>query len=155
MKRPSPALLIVGATFAGILFVFGYMLFQIAQPIAPPLHYTQLAYTPARAVYAPLESMVYTPTLEIKQAGRVDVLRSFWSVTTDSAASLCDGSSAPTTEIKRNLPPGAVGDIRGARAVRITIPNLPPGDYLLLSSATGPGGGQSVYQVSFTVIKKC
>jgi hypothetical protein len=132
-----------------------FALLRLAQPPEPPLHYTAAEYPAARPVYAPMETMIYTPTLIVKQEGRIDVLRSFWSRTLDSAALLCDGSPAPTIEARRNLPAGTVGDIRGGRAVLVPIPNLPPGDYWLISSATGPGGGQSVYQTPFRVVRAC
>ncbi len=132
-----------------------FALFRLAQPVQPPLHYLQAEYQPARSVYAPLETLSYTPTLEVKTAGRVTVLRSFWNRTKDSAASLCDGSSAPTVEVVRNLPAGTVGNVRGGRAVLVAVPKLPPGDYWLISSAVGPSGGQSVTEIPFRVEKSC
>jgi hypothetical protein len=148
-------LLFLSALLLSILFVFGFMLVNLAKPPAPPLHYRSIEYAPARSVYAPGETMVYTPELEVRNAGRVDVLRSFWDVTRDQAATLCSGGSAPIIEVKRNLPAGTVGNVRGGKAVRVSVPMMPPGDYLLISSATGPSGGQSVYQVAFSIDAAC
>jgi hypothetical protein len=136
------------------VFVACYGLWSALNTSAP-LHYTQVEYTPERSIYAPGETMVYTPALEVKRAGRVDVLRSFWSRSADESATLCNGESAPTITVTRNLPTGTVGNVRGGRAVRVEIPDLPPGDYLLLSSASGPVGGQSVYEVRFSVRQAC
>jgi hypothetical protein len=140
---------------AVMISVTVFALFRLARPADPPIHYLAAEYTPDRTTYAPHETMVYTPSLKITKEGRVDVLRSFWNRTENTAATLCDGSSAPIITTTRNLPAGMVGNVRGGRAVRIPIPNLPPGDYWLISSASGPGGGQSVYQVPFSVVRHC
>ena len=138
-----------------ILFVLGRVLVQIAQPPEPPLHYTQAEYKAEKAVYAPGESMVYSPTLIVARAGRIDVLRSFWSRTKDANATLCSGVSAPTISVSRNFPASVVGNVRGGARVQLLIPPLPPGDYWLLSTATGANGGQGVYQVPFRVERAC
>lgn len=130
-------------------------LIRLAAPPEPPIHYTQAAYLPERALYAPGESLVYTPTLIIKTPGRVTVLRSYWNLGTDRNATLCSGQSAPVIEISRNLPAGSIGNVRDGNAVRLPVPDLPNGDYLLLSSAVGAGGGQSVYEVRFRVVGSC
>lgn len=135
--------------------VVAYALFRLASPPPPPIHYTQAEYAAARAVLAPGASLVYTPTLEIKNAGRVTVLRTFWNRDTNQNAVLCSGQSAPIIEITRNLPASIVNDFRGGNAVHIPVPDLPNGRYWLLSSASGPGGGQSTYSVPFEVTNSC
>lgn len=132
-----------------------YAVYSYIRPPEPPLHYSAAEYQAERPTYAPGENLVYTPTLTVRRTGLVTVIRTFWSVSQDTAATLCDGSSAPIIEVKRILPAGLVGDVRGGRQVRIPVPNLPPGDYLLLSSASGPNAGQSVYQVRFSVTQSC
>lgn len=146
---PFLAIAVVGVA------VLVYALILVTSPPEPPIHYTQAEYAPARAVYAPGESMVYSPTLIIKAAGRVDVFRSFWDRDRDQNAALCSGGAAPTIAISRNFPMSVIGNVRGGSRVQLLIPNLPPGRYWLLSSASGPGGGQSVYRVPFDVTQKC
>lgn len=146
---PFAAVAIVMVAIAVVALV------RLARPADPPIHYTQAEYTPQHAAYAPGESLVYTPTLVIKVAGRVNVLRSYWNVTTDRNAVLCSGQPAPVIEISRNLPIGSIENVRDGNAVRLPVPDLPNGEYLLLSSAVGADGGQSVYQVRFKVVRSC
>ncbi len=153
MRHPLLGVLI--ALGLSILFVFGVMLVRLAQPPEPPLHYTQAEYKPERTIYAPGEPLVYSPTLIVARAGRIDVLRSFWSRTKDANATLCSGQSAPVIQISRNFPPSTVGNVRGGSRVQLLVPLLPPGDYWLISSASGPNGGQSVYSVPFKVTQAC
>lgn len=120
-----------------------------------PIEYSQAEYQPERGELAPGEFLVYTPTLKINQAGRVDIFRSFWNRDTDSNAALCSGGPAPVYEIHRNFPVGVVGNVRGGRQARIAIPDLPPGRYWLITSAAGPNGGQSVTEVGFVIIQPC
>lgn len=149
--------LLIGAIAAllGVLFILVVVLVRLAQPPEAPLHYTQAEYLPDKPVYTPGDTMTYSPTLVLRSGGRIDVLRSFWSRNQDRSATICSGQSAPVIQISRNLPAGSVGDVRGGARVRIMIPDLPPGDYWLLSSAVGPDGGQSLYQVPFSVKKEC
>jgi hypothetical protein len=120
-----------------------------------PLQYTERSYTPEHSVLAPGDTLVYTPTLVIRRAGRIEVLRSFWSVDTSKDAALCSGDPAPIIEIVRNRPASIIGNVRGGVAVTVPVPNLPPGRYLLLTSVSGPGGGQDAYEVPFVITKNC
>lgn len=153
-------LLVTASAAALIMLVFAGVVFyqRIVAPPAPPeppIHYTQGEYLPERSVYAPGESFVYSPTLVIKTAGRIDVFRSFWDRTHDRNATLCSGGSAPTISIARNFPISTVGNVRGGSRVQLIVPPLPPGDYYLISSASGPNGGQSVYVVPFSIRREC
>lgn len=154
--------IILGASLLGALFVIGYMFYRIGEEIAqpepppePPIHYTQDEYLPARAIYAPGQTMIYSPTLIIRTPGRVDVFRSFWNRDKDANAALCSGQPAPTISVSRNFPATTLGNVRGGSRVQVLIPPLPPGRYWLLSSAVGPDGGQSMYQVPFVIAKQC
>ncbi len=135
--------------------VVAFALFRLARPPEPPIHYTQEEYTPNKAVYEPGQSMVYSPTLVIRVPGRVNVLRSFWDRTNDRNAVLCSGQSAPVLQVSRNFPPTTIGNVRSSGRVQLLIPDLPPGEYWLLSSASGPDGGQSQYAVPFSIRKEC
>lgn len=153
MKR---TLTIVLAVLALLLAIFSalILIYQRVNPAAP-LEYTQHEYAAARTELAPGETLVYSPTLTIRAAGRIDILRSFWNADKGSDAVLCSGQPAPIIQISRNRPRGVLNNFRGGAVVSIPVPNLPPGHYLLLSSASGPGRGQSDYQVAFRVTKPC
>lgn len=135
------------------IVVYGF--FILARGPEPPLEYTQHEYQAERTELAPGDTLIYTPTLYIRAAGRIDILRTFWSVDRSADAVLCSGEPAPIVQITRNRPRGILNNFRGGSAVKLPIPNLPPGDYLLLSSASGPGRGQSDYQVKFSIRRKC
>lgn len=123
-------------------------------PPEPPLTYTQAEYTPERPVIEPGETLTYTPTLVINRAGRIDIVRSYWDVGRNQTGMLCDGSAAPSVSIARALPLSLHGALR-QQPVRIELPNLRPGVYLLVSSATKPDGGEAGSQVRFRVTKRC
>lgn len=142
-----------------ILAAFSVLLLSAAvisrlTPPEPPLHYTQAEYTPERPVLAPGGTLVYTPTLTVNRSGRIEIVRSFWDVGRNQAATLCDGSAAPSVSIARALPLSLHGALR-QQPVRIELPNLRPGVYLLVSSATKPDGGEAGSQVRFRVTKRC
>lgn len=146
MKR---TLTIVLAILAALILIY-----QRVNPSAP-LEYTAHDYAPARADLAPGDTLIYSPTLTVRAPGRIDILRSYWNVDTGTDAVLCSGQPAPIIEISRNRPRGVLNNFRGGASVRLPVPNLPPGRYLLLSSASGPGRGQSEYQVRFSIRQKC
>jgi hypothetical protein len=140
---------------AGAVFVVVYALWNALQT-EPPIHYTQATYEPNKAVYAPGETLIYTPSLQVAQEGWTDFLRTFWDATRDSSAKLCDGSDAPQDAFSRNLPRGILGNARGGRAVSVVVPKMPPGDYILQSSAVKhSGGGQGYYEVKFSITQAC
>ena len=146
--------ILIGALGLGILFVFAVLLIQIARPPAPPLRYDAPEYVPESGNVAPFGSLVYTPTLQVAQTGRVSILRSYWNIDTNNSAQLCDGSDAPIIQSTRNLPQTLAGQAR-ANPIRVPLPNLPPGHYWLITSATTPTGGQATYTVSFTITQAC
>lgn len=153
MKKHLTLVLAVSALLLAILAAL-ILIYQRVNPAAP-LEYTQHEYTPARADLAPGDTLICSPTLTIRAAGRIDILRSYWNVDTGADAVLCSGVPAPIIQLSRNRPRGILNNFRGGASVSLPVPNLPPGHYLLLSSASGPGRGQSDYQVAFRVTKPC
>lgn len=119
----------------------------------PPLAYTHRYYAPARAVLCPGDALQWTPTLTVQDAGYISILRTYWDRTRNQAAVLRDGQPAPSVAIARNLPAELSGQPR-ANTVTLTVPDLSPGAYWLVTSARGSGGAQATYQVPF-VVRAC
>lgn len=156
MKDLSATIIILSAFFVITLGVVGTVLFRIAQGPQPPLEYTQHSYLAETVQLRTGQHLRYTPELIVRESGRVDILRSYWSIDKSADAVLCDGTTpAPTETISRNRPKGIIGNIRGGRYVDTPVPNLPKGKYLYLTSASGPGRGQSDYEVYFEVVSNC
>lgn len=129
-----------------------YQSFQPPPPPSAPLEYTQHSYPAERVQLRPGDHLRYSPQLIVRQSGKIEVFRSYWSVDKSADAVLCSGVPAPTDKIERNRPKGIVGNIRGGRVVDVPIPTLPNGKYLYLTSVSGPGRGQSDYEVPFEVV---
>lgn len=128
---------------------------RIANPAAPPLRYTQDVYQPERAVYAPGETMVYTATLTVERAGAIHIVRGWRTLPGHARARLCDGSNAPVLQdTPPPFPPEAVDSEVEGRIV-VTVPNLPPGRYVLVTSATKDDGGETVTQAPMEVRAPC
>lgn len=160
MKTSLPIILYVALgmsvlVMVSVLVLVVYTNTHREAPPLPPIHYTQEDYYPDRAVYAPGDTLMYTPTLTINVGGRVDFLRTYWDDTRSQSARLCDGAFAPQDAFSRNLPRGIIGNARGGMAVPYTVPKLPPGHYRILNSATKPSGGESDYEVPFEIIETC
>lgn len=129
-----------------------------ASPAEPPIHWTAAEYTPERHVYAPGDTIVYTPTLRMLYGGEVAGLRSFWDVAHVRPARTCDNAPTPTYEINNNFPAGEYGNlVTGAPSVALPIPALPPGDYTIETNVHGFGvaTGQTGYVVRFSVTQAC
>lgn len=169
MKRAQPWAMTIAGTMAAVVMLglLGLVVYQSIvppSPPTPPLRYvvsetdTSIAETFAsdRSIYAPGETLIYTPTLIRQKHGRVDVSRAFYDVTRDQSALLCDGSPAPQIEFWRPLPRGVSHNVRGGRQVLIAIPKMPPGDYLVQSSVIDPAnGGEAYVEVPFSIREPC
>lgn len=151
MKQPLLPFIIVAVM---MMLLLGVAIVRGLMPPEPPLAYMQAEYEPERRVLAPGQTLIYTPTLTVNHAGRVELIRSFWDVGRNQSAMLCDDTLAPSVEIVRALPPLLHGVLR-QQPVRLPIPNLKPGTYLLVTSATNPEGGEAVTQVPFRVTQRC
>ena len=121
---------------------------------SPPLSYSDERYTPEHVVVNPGETLFYTPTLTVRQGGYIKIVRSFWNVDLNQAATACDGSPIASIVTERSLPRLLAGVVRG-NIVRLTVPSLPPGRYQLISSAIGANGGEAWYHVDFLVDTPC
>jgi hypothetical protein len=99
---------------------------------SPPLAYSDEVYAPERAIVNPGETLFYTPTLTIKQGGYIKIVRSFWNIATNQAATDCDGAAVPSVVVERALPRLLAGEVRG-NIVKLEVPRLPPGRYQLVS----------------------
>lgn len=153
--------IVIMAGFASLVFIvfFAVLLYQRfinpPPPPEPPIHYTEAEYPPSKAIYAPGETLTYTPTLVLKVKGHTDFWRSYYDDTRDKTAVLCDGSPSPQDSFWRNLPAGSIGNARGGRTVSYVVPKMPPGKYRLQSSATKPSGGEGYYEVPFEITEPC
>jgi hypothetical protein len=147
--------IILSAIGISILFVFGVMLVRLAQPPAPPLEYTQDIYQSERTIYAPGETLTYTASLTIKRAGVVDLVRGWRTRPAEGRARLCNGENAPIiAETPPPFSPGSVGtEVEGR--INVVIPQLPPGDYWLVSSVLKRDGGESLTRVPVTIHQAC
>lgn len=153
MKRAD--YIAIGVAVAAVLIVTIF-LYLLVRPPEPPIHYTQSEYYPDKDVYAPGETMVYSPSLVIRQEGIIEFVRTFWDVTHDRSALLCDSTDAPQDRFLRDFPPGTIGNARGGRVVMVLIPKLPPGDYIYRSTAVRwVTPGQSNYSVQFRIETPC
>jgi hypothetical protein len=148
-------LVAVMAAFLGIMFVLVVLLVRIARPAAQPLEYTQTEYDPERPIYAPGETLVYTASLTIKRAGAIDLVRGWRIRPSDGRARLCNGDNAPVIlDTPAPFSPGAVGNEVEGR-VSVVVPDLPPGDYWLVSSVVKKDGGESLTRVGLSVVRPC
>lgn len=141
-------LYLVVALGAALVCVLGLYL-ALYQP--PPLQYSQRYYDPARPVYAPGETLSFTPTLQYRDWGAYTVRRTFNSRVTGTTAKLCDGTNAPPHDIPFTLAFEVVGVYREPNTGE-KVPNLPPGDYWLIGSVVGR---RAQYQVAFKIVQPC
>lgn len=120
----------------------------------PPIEYSADYYTPERVALAPGDTLIYTPTLTIAHGGYLKVVRGYWNIDQNQAATDCEGKIVPPIVMERSVPPLVAGVVRG-NIVKLVIPALPPGHYWLSSTAMGPTGGTASYLVGFSVVKPC
>lgn len=142
------------ATFI-VVIVVALILVQ-REGAGPPLSYTEPEYAAERMVYAPGETLVYTASLTIARAGDIEeVERGFRTRPAAGRARLCDGAYAPLIETDPPpFPAEAVGTEVESR-IEVPIPNLPPGDYWVISSAKKGDGGEALTEVAFSVLVSC
>ena len=145
----------VAALCVGVALFAVYTL-VLRTPVAP-LTYVSPSYIADRQVYAPGDTLVYTPALTVERAGITQVTRSFWDVDKGSFALLCDGTPAPTLRNDPRVFPARAHGKAVANRVPIKIPNLPPGRYLVSSSAVKPtgDGGEALSEVEFLIARPC
>lgn len=167
----SPIKTIIAATFLvlggialSVLIVIAYL--SVSQTVAKaaepaPIIYDALYYMPTISTLCPginqtsglFNTLDFTPTVTIRSAGRLDVLRTFWDRTYRHAARLPNNSTANVHD-QFNLPFELAGESRIAPS-HVTLPNLPEGDYWMVTSVVGVNTNQVQYQVPFSVPKGC
>lgn len=153
MKR-TPYILI-GALLLLILFVFVAVLIRIAQPPPPSLAYSAATYLPGKAVYLAGETMIFTPTITVQHPGIVDARRGWRTFPWDDRARLCDGTPAKIiTSEPPPFPPSAVGK-KIVLAISVPVPDLPTGDYKLVSTSFNKQGGETTLTVRVRVVGSC
>ena len=156
MKHPiTVAAGIVAALCVGVALFAAYSL--VLRKPQPPLTYTTPAYLPERQVYMPGETLVYTPSLTVERGGLTQATRSFWDVDQWNFARLCDGSDAGTIESPKRVFPARAHGRAIANRVPVKVPNLPPGRYLISSSAhkETANGGEALSEVEFLIATPC
>ena len=138
-----------------MVVVLAVILVRLAQPPAPPLSYTQGEYTAERPIYAPGDTLVYTASLTIERAGAVQVVRGWRARQSAARVRLCDGTNAPVVQdTPPPFPPDAVGtEVEGR--IEVPVPELPPGDYWLVSTVKKDDGGEAISKVGVIVERPC
>lgn len=120
-----------------------------------PIAYRSKVYTPAADVLAPGDSLVYTPTLVLSREGDLKIVRTFWRLDTHKIARLCTGQVTDSIERQpRSVPDDVLGFVQDDQ-VTVKIPVVPPGDYVLSSTAITNAGGLSPSKVYFRVERPC
>lgn len=153
----------IAAGFAAlVMFVFlGLVVWQryINPPLppVPPIRYSTSVFLPERAVYAPGETLRYTPTLTLRAETEIEGIRTIVSAHTRRTARLCDGTSALPIPIHSGAEEGTEANIDGGAFVAVPIPKLPPGEYWVRTFVHGFGesSGQATYRVLFSVKEPC
>lgn len=153
--RSAIAWLLYGAVIVAVLVVFGVFIFQLSRGPAQPFEYTRDEYQAEHFIYAPGETLVYTPTLTVKRSGVFDTRRGWRTRPAAQRARDCAGNPIPPiVDNPPPFPPDAI-DTDVETRVAVPVPNLPPGDYWLVSSVTKPDGGESITKVAFRVLTPC
>lgn len=138
-----------------ILFVFGVMIVRLAQPPAPSLIYSAETYSPGKPIYYAGETMQVTTTLTVQHAGIVDARRGWRTFPGDDRAKLCNGKNADIIEnAPPPFPPSSVGK-RITLMIPVLVPDLPTGDYKLVSTSYNKQGGETTFTVRVRVVGSC
>jgi hypothetical protein len=122
--------------------------------IDPPVSYDSAEYEPVNGTLCPGNLLDWNPSLTVRNSGRVDVVRIFWNRDTDQAARDTAGLMVPEIHIVRALPASSQGKVIHNLS-RVFIPNLPPGRYWMVTNTIGAEGGESQYNVPFSVPEGC
>jgi hypothetical protein len=156
MLRP---VLIYLAVIAATVFVVSYIVVGLAKNpsvLQPAFVFTSGEYMPEKATYLPGEIIVITPTLILNQAGKIQAFISYWSITTNRDARLCDGTVPNGIDLPpHNRPNDIIGQRRSIIPIRQVVPNFPPGDYYLLLTVSGPGKSETGWKARFTITEPC
>lgn len=157
MKDSQPYIVSTAAIAAAVvmLIVLVFASYRLVQPRAEPFTYTQDTYLAERPIYAPGETLVYTASLTIERAGAIALERGWRTRPGETRARLCNGENVPViVDMPPPFSPGAVGtEVEGV--IKVVVPDLPPGDYWLISSISKRDGGESLTRVAVTVTKPC
>jgi hypothetical protein len=156
-KRVAPYLpdVLIGTVAIVAIGLLVYVLIRLTGGPAQPLQYTQSVYAAERPIYAPGDTMSYTATLTIERSGGVRLIRGWRTMPGAARARLCNGENAPVIEdVPPPFPASAVGHNVEGR-VSVVVPDLPPGDYRLVSTVYKFDGGESLTEVPVRIIKLC
>jgi hypothetical protein len=160
----AAALLLMGIVALTVLIVITYLSVTatVAKAAEPaPIIYDALYYRPTKDSLCPglnptnglFNTLDFTPTVTIRSAGRIDILRTFWDRTFRHVARL-PNNSTPAVHDQFNLPFELAGESSIAVS-HVTLPNLPEGDYWMVTSVIGVNTNQVQYQVAFSVPQGC
>lgn len=129
-----------------------------AVQLDPPMRYTADAYPPDKDVYAPGDTLYFSPTIILGHGGQVDGLRTIMDTSTHKRARLCNGLPSRQYDIHTTLDRGLSGNIMtGGPNVPIAIERLPPGRYKVATNVHGYGdqAGQIGHDVYFRLETPC
>ena len=154
LTQRGPVLLAMTIVLAALLSAIGATALIAAVRPPAPLVYDQPYYIADDAALCPGDVLVWTPTLTVRDAGLITIVRTYWDVANDRAAQTKDGMTLVSIEASRVLPAHLAGKPR-ANTVRLIVPDLPPGAYVVSTSARGVGTEQAVYGVFFSVLSTC
>ena len=157
-------LLLLGLTASAVLIFLAAM--SVSQTVsraeAPaPLAYDQLYYRPVFRDICPginpstgvANTLSFTVTQTVREAGRLDVLRTYWDRKLNRAAHLSDNST-PAIHDQLTIPFEIAGESR-VIPLHVTIPDLPAGSYWMVTSVMGVNTNQVQYEVPFVIPEGC
>lgn len=160
MKTAHPYITTVAVIVGTVVMIamLGIVTYRVTlPPLDPPVKYTAAVFPPEKPIYAPGETLRYTPTLILRSETEIGGHRFIMSATTRRIARLCDGTPARPIPVVGGAEEGTEANIDGGAFVPILIPKLPPGDYWVRSFVHGYGesSGQATYRVFFSVREPC
>jgi len=152
------AVLVALVLLGGMAFaLFGLVARPQVPP--PPITFPTVTILPVERALCPALTLAYSSRAIVHEPiGYIpgepitfDITRSYWSVTEKRRAQLRSGVSAPVQSDTVSFPnPGEFGSVR-----RLILPDLPAGEYLLLTSVKTGASTTRGFNVPFTIRADC
>jgi hypothetical protein len=130
----------------------------LVKPVTDPpttVTYTDTNFQAKNTTLCPGDILIYTVDRTFHDGGQLLAAHSFLDKKTDSWAILKNGLSAPDVPDLKPIPTHWIGRTNHIE-VRIPVPDLPPGNYTLVTSAVGQTKSDpAAYNVDFRVPEGC